>query len=147
MGWVHHESFPYTKSGRLWAVGYDSPCPGHGTSGGDLSGFCCSPPDKCAISTDREGDHPLPPLPLLCLRGGVGDAGLSAICEDVASFQGRVDGLSTPNNAMMQGLLYCQCIFEGREYFSASLPLLGFSKNVFLLNYSLDLVLELPIPR
>ena len=51
---------------------------------------------------------------------------------------GRMEGMASLNQALMQGLPYCRNIFGGRAQFSASLPLLAFVNSVSLLNPSLD---------
>ena len=80
-------------------------------------------------------------LSLLQLRFTCGvevDGDLPLIWESVARGNGRMEGISTLNQALVMGLPSCRWVFGGRAYFSASLPLLVFVKNVSLLNPSLD---------
>ena len=70
--------------------------------------------------------------------GVAGDADLTPIWEEVAHVKGCTEGLSTLNQTLLRGLPACQRIFRGREYFSASLPLLAFVKTVYFMNYSLE---------
>ena len=66
------------------------------------------------------------------------DGDLPTIFEAVARGKGRMEGLATLNQDLMRGLSSCLQVFGGRAYFSASLPMLAFVKNVSLLNPSLD---------
>ena len=80
-------------------------------------------------------------LSLLHLRFACGvavEVELHPIWESVVRGRGKMEGLATLNQALMRGLSYCCRIFGWRAYFSASLPLLAFVKNVSLMNPSLD---------
>ena len=82
-------------------------------------------------------------LSLLYLRFvcGVTEYGdLPPIWEALARGIRRTEGMSNLNQALMWVLSSCCWVFEGRAHFSAYSPLLAFTKNISLLNPSLETV-------
>ena len=67
------------------------------------------------------------------------DVNLPPMWEAVDRGRGKMEGLTTLNQALMRGLPSCHQIFRGRANFIASLPLFAFLKNASLMNPSLDL--------
>ena len=53
-----------------------------------------------------------------------------------------MEGLATLNQTLLRGIPSCRRVFGGRAHFIASLPLLAFVKNAYLLNHSLDLACD-----
>ena len=66
------------------------------------------------------------------------DGDLPLIWEAVVRGKGIMEGLATPNQALMRGLPSCCRFFGGRDHLSASLPLLALVKNASLLNLFLE---------
>ena len=134
--------------------GVGVPAPGYGPR--DPRSFLFRPPRLCSVPArrcsgwgqhvsvppfyarpNRKGRNTFPPSPPMRMRLAVyGD--LPTIWLAFAQVKGRMEVLATLNQALMQGLPSCCWFFERRDYFSASLPLLAFVKNVSLLNPSLD---------
>ena len=52
--------------------------------------------------------------------------------------KGRTEGIYILNQALLRGLMSCWLVFGGSDYFSASLLLINFVIDIFLVNPSLD---------
>ena len=67
-----------------------------------------------------------------------GDGNLPPIWEALAREEGKMEGLTTLNQALVRSLPSFQRVFRGRAHFSASLPLLALVKNFCIWNPSLE---------